>query len=178
MPTQHREASPLNETSPRMLQSEDRSFAVLRIIFGFVWLIDAYFKWNSAFSNNFTSYLTDVVPGQPALVQSWINLWIKAASVNPHLFAVAVATTETAIALGLLLGFLTKIALAGGIALALIIWSTAEGFGGPYAPGATDIGAAIIYVIVFVALWLGKSWRYYSLDSLLYLWHRFFIGQW
>ena len=62
--------------------------------------------------------------------------------------------------------------------MSLVIWSTAEGFGGPYAPGSTDIGAAIIYLVVFLALWLGKCWRYYSLDKLLYEKLRFRIGRW
>lgn len=150
-----------------MNKMEDRSFAVLRIIFGAVWLIDASFKWNPAFLNNFTDYLTSGAQGQPALVQAWIDLWVKSVSVDPHLFAVIVAISETAIAIGLLFGFFTEIAIAGGMAMALVIWSTAEGFGGPYAAGSTDIGTAIIYVLVFVALWLGRSWRYYSVDRYL-----------
>ncbi len=40
-----------------------------------------------------------------------------------------------------------------------VIWSTAEGFGGPYTAGSTDIGAAIIYVLVFLALWFGHAWE-------------------
>jgi nitrite reductase (NO-forming) len=34
----------------------------------------------------------------------------------------------------------------------VLIWSTAEGFGGPYTSGASDIGTAIIYAIVFAGL--------------------------
>lgn len=150
-----------------MRSLEDKSFAVLRIIFGFVWAIDAYFKWQPAFINNLTDYLTEGAHDQPALVQGWINLWVHGVSVDPHFFAIVVALAETAIAIGLLLGLLTKVALSGGIAMSLVIWSTAEGFGGPYMTGSTDIGAAIIYVIVFVALWLGKCWRYYSVDARL-----------
>ena len=150
-----------------MTTAEDRSFAVLRILFGFVWLIDASFKWSPAFINNLTNYLTQGAQGQPALVQSWINLWIRGVSVDPHLFAILVAIAESAIAIGLIFGLFTEIAIVGGIAMTLVIWSTAEGFGGPYAPGSTDIGAAIIYAIVFIALWLGRSWRYLSLDDLL-----------
>ena len=161
-----------------MPTQEDRSFAVLRIVFGFVWLIDAFFKWNPAFINNLTSYLTEGAQGQPSLVQAWIQLWIQGVNVNPHLFALAVALAETAIALGLIFGFLSKAALTGGMLMALVIWTTAEGFGGPYQPGSTDIGAAIIYFIVFVALWLGKSWRAYSIDRLLREKHSFQIGTW
>lgn len=147
-----------------MNRAEDKSFAILRIIFGVVWLIDAYFKWSPAFLNNFTDYLAEGVQNQPALVQAWINLWINGVGVDPHFFAIIVAIGETGIALGLLFGVLTEIAIVGGIAMSLVIWSTAEGFGGPYMAGSTDIGAAIIYVIVFVALWLGRCWRYYSFD--------------
>lgn len=150
-----------------MRPTEDRSFAVLRIAFGAVWLIDAAFKWQPAFINNLTSYLQEGAQGQPAAVQAWVHFWIHTVSVNPHLFAILVALAETAIALGLIFGAFTRLAIIGGILMALAIWTTAEGFGGPYAPGSTDIGAAIIYVIVFVALWLGKSWRYYSIDRFL-----------
>ncbi|MDE1925019.1 MAG: DoxX family membrane protein [Patescibacteria group bacterium] len=150
-----------------MHTSGDKSFAVLRIVFGMVWLIDASFKWNPAFISNFTNYVTQGAQNQPALVQAWINLWVRGVSIDPHFFAIVVAVAETALALSLLFGLLTELGIAGGIALMLVVWSTAEGFGGPYMPGSTDIGAAIIYVLVFVALWLGKSWRYYSIDSVL-----------
>jgi thiosulfate dehydrogenase [quinone] large subunit len=150
-----------------MHHTEERSFAALRIVFGGVWLIDAMFKWNPAFINNLTDYLTQGAQGQPVLVQDWINFWVRGVSVDPHLFAIIVALSETAIAIGLLFGLFTEVAIAGGIAMTLVIWSTAEGFGGPYAPGSTDIGTGIIYALVFVALWLGRCWRYYSIDSFL-----------
>lgn len=158
--------------------SEDKSFALLRIVFGFVWLIDAYFKWTPAFINNFTSYLTAGAQGQPALVQAWINLWVQGVSIDPYFFAIVVALAETAIAIGLIFGLFTKIALSGGIAMSLVIWSTAEGLGGPYVAGSTDIGAAIIYFIVFIALWLGKCWRYYGADAFLQKKYSFLIGKW
>ena len=145
----------------------DKPFALLRIAFGAVWLVDASFKWSPAFINNLTDYLAQGAQGQPALVEWWINLWIQSVSVDPHFFAIVVACAETAIAIGLLLGLFTEIAMAGGIAMTLVIWSTAEGFGGPYMAGSTDVGAAIIYALLFVALFIGKSWRVYSIDSVL-----------
>ena len=147
-----------------MNKAEDKSFAVLRIIFGFVWLIDASFKWNPAFLDNFTSYLTGGAQGQPALVQAWIDLWVRGVSVDPYFFAIVVAVAETALAVSLLFGIFTELGIVCGIALTFVIWTTAEGFGGPYVAGSTDIGTAVIYIIVFVALWLGRCWRYYSID--------------
>lgn len=151
---------------------------MLRIVFGCIWAVDAYFKWQPTFLNNFTNYLTMGAQGQPALVQAWIDLWVHTVNVDPHFFAIAAALAETAIAIGLLFGLLTKIATAGGIAMTLVIWSTAEGFGGPYVAGSTDIGAAIIYVLVFIALWLGNSWRTLSIDAWVKRKYSFFLGRW
>ncbi|MHB0865414.1 MAG: hypothetical protein ACYC1Y_00700 [Minisyncoccota bacterium] len=162
-----------------MRPTEDKSFAILRIVFGFIWLIDASFKWSPAFLNNFTSYLLEGAQGQPAAVYAWVNFWIHTVSVDPHLFGIIVAVAETAIAIGLIFGLFSKVAIAGGMALSLVIWSTAEGLGGPYVAGSTDVGTAIIYFIVFIALWLGKSWRYYSVDASL--WQRYrsiLLGKW
>ena len=54
-----------------------------------------------------------------------------------------------------------------GIAYGLFVWSMARGFGGPYVPGtATDVGAAIIYSLVFWALLLVDAGRM-SIDRLI-----------
>jgi thiosulfate dehydrogenase (quinone) large subunit len=45
--------------------------------------------------------------------------------------------------------------------------STAEGFGGPYAPGSIDIGTAIIYAIAFAGLFLTSAGRSLGLDHYL-----------
>jgi hypothetical protein len=44
------------------------------------------------------------------------------------------------------------------------IWTTAEGFGGPYQAGSTDIGAAIIDPLVFAGLFLSSAGLYYGVD--------------
>lgn len=144
-----------------------KSFAVLRIIFGFVWLIDAYFKWQPEFQTNFVSYVTAGLDGQPTIVQTWIHLWVSIVGVNPHFFAITTAVVESIIALCLILGLFTRQIIYLGILFAVAIWTTAESFGGPYKAGSTDIGAAIIYVLVFVALFLGQCWKTLSIDSKL-----------
>lgn len=147
--------------------SRAKGFGILRIAFGLVWLIDAYFKWSPSFIANFVGYLETGAQNQSPLVAGWIGFWINVVNVNPHFFAVVVAVAETAIALSIISGVLSKYAMYGGIAMAFVIWSTAEGFGGPYSAGSTDIGAAIIYILVFVALLLGNSSRYYNLGAWL-----------
>lgn len=62
------------------------------------------------------------------------------------------AVIETLIAAALIFGFARKSTYIAAAVFSLLIWSTAEGFGGPYTPGATDIGTSIIYVLVFLSL--------------------------
>jgi len=155
-----------------------KSFVALRITFGLVWLIDASFKWQPAFLNNFVSYLVNGAQGQPEAIQAWIGFWIHMVSTDPYAFAIVVAIVETAIALGLIFGFLTKVTIISGMALAFVIWSTAEGLGGPYVTGSTDIGASIIYILVFISLWMGRSWRYYSIDGIIRKRFPAFLGKW
>ena len=144
-----------------------KGIGVLRIIFGLVWAVDAWFKWQPDFINKFTDYLTGALDGQPALVQAWITFWIDLVKVNPTALAYLVAIGETAVAIGLILGLFSNLTNLGGTLLALIIWSTAEGFGGPYQAGSTDIGAAVIYVLVFVGLFLSNAGLFWGLDRRL-----------
>jgi hypothetical protein len=34
----------------------------------------------------------------------------------------------------------------------LLVWAVGEGFGGPYVSGSTDVGAGIIYTVLFLTL--------------------------
>jgi thiosulfate dehydrogenase [quinone] large subunit len=170
-------------TAPAPLQA-DRSFrrrirrtwptwrtkgiAALRILFGLIWAIDAWFKWHPVFQRNIVETVTGAKEGQTGLVQAWITFWAHIVASNPMLFARTLATTETAIAVFLILGLLGNLTDVVGILLALGIWSTAEGFGGPYRPGdSTDIGTAIIYAVVIAILLVVSASRYYGLDQWL-----------
>ena len=140
---------------------------LLRILFGIVWGIDAWFKWQPGFVSNFKDYLTSAQQDQPWPVHHWIGFWVNTVGVNPTVFAYLVAVAETAIALALILGVFMNLTSALGVLLTVVIWSTAEGFGGPYQAGSTDIGAAIIYALVFAGLFLSSAGLYYGLDRQL-----------
>ena len=144
-----------------------QGIGLLRIVFGVIWGIDAWFKWQPDFIHNFTTYLSGAQEGQPLVVHHWIGFWINVVGVDPHLFAYLVAVGESAVALGLILGLFSNTTNAVGSLLALVIWSTAEGFGGPYQAGSTDVGSAIIYVLVFAALFLARAGLYVGLDQKL-----------
>jgi uncharacterized membrane protein YphA (DoxX/SURF4 family) len=144
-----------------------RGLGILRIAFGVVWAIDAWFKWQPDFIHNFVDYLTGAQEGQPAAVRAWIGLWINVVHINPHFFAYAVAVGETAVAIGLLFGLFSNATCIVGLLLSVMIWATAEGFGGPYKPGSVDIGSALIYAMVLAALFLTSAGRFVGVDPLL-----------
>jgi uncharacterized membrane protein YphA (DoxX/SURF4 family) len=151
-----------------------KALGVLRIVFGIAWAIDAQFKWQPSFQNGFAGYLTSALDGQPSPVKSWIGFWINIVSVNPHVFAVIVAWSETALAISLIFGICVNLSTICGVLFTFVIWSVPEGFGGPYKAGATDIGTAIIYLFVFVALFLSQAGMRFGVDRRLTPW----LGRW
>ncbi len=140
----------------------------VRAAFGVVWAVDAWLKWQPAFLQNYLSYITGVIQGQPKWLVPWFNFWVNIITPNQALFAYLTRIIETIIALGLLFGLGRKWIYVLGAVFATLIWSIPEGFGGPYAPGATDVGGGLIYVLLFLGLIildysLGRS--PYSVDN-------------
>ena len=141
--------------------------AMLRIAFGAIWAVDASLKWQPAFRANFSQLVSGVAQGQPAFLSSWFGLWQYIVGGREPIFAGLTALTETYLAFALLFGFARKVTYTIGITYALFVWSVAEGFGGPYMPGTTtDVGAAIIYSLVFCALLIVDAGRI-SVDRLI-----------
>ena len=162
--------TPMTKSGRLQLQVSSAWLAFWRIGFGLIWLVDAWFKWQPAFVNGFVSYLTGgISPAQPAWVNAWIHFWIRVVRVDPRLFAHLVAVGETLIGLALVLGLGMRLVAVFGSTLSLIIWSTGEAFGGPYTTGATDVGAAIMYVGGFALLALVQAGYAYGLDGLFRL---------
>jgi nitrite reductase (NO-forming) len=139
-------------------QTLSRRVAALRIAFGVIWAVDASFKWQPAFASGFMDQITSAADSQAGWIQPWFHAWSQLLSSNPQLFAHGVATAESLIAICLLFGFGRRTVYIAGAVFSLLIWSVAEGFGGPYSNTSTDIGAGIIYAVVFLAL--------YGLDQL------------
>lgn len=124
----------------------------LRIGFGVIWLIDAVLKWLPGFRLDYMDTIMGEAKGQPGWTKPWFDFWANVQHPYATFFAYLVAVLETLIALALVAGFARKLTYIGAIGLSLLIWGTAEGFGGPYTSGSSDIGTAIIYVLVFSAL--------------------------
>ena len=165
--------SPLRKTPKSSSRSlplnwRERGVGLARIIFGLVYVVAATLKWQPQFQNTFVAQISAARDGQPALIQAWISFWANLVSFNPLLFARLEASTETAIAVFLIFGLFSNLTSIVGIFLSLGIWSTAEGFGGPFIPGhSTDIGTAFPYAILFAVLLFLSAGRYYGVDQWL-----------
>jgi nitrite reductase (NO-forming) len=124
----------------------------LRVSFGIIWLIDAVLKWLPGFRSGYMGAIMAEAQGQPGWLKPWFDFWISFQHPRVTFFAYLVAIAETLIALALIAGFVRKLTYLSAILFSLLIWATAEGFGGPYTSGASDIGTAVIYAVVFAAL--------------------------
>jgi uncharacterized membrane protein YphA (DoxX/SURF4 family) len=124
----------------------------LRISFGIIWLIDAVLKWLPGFRSGYLGMISGAGQGQPGWLRPWFSFWTNLQRPEVAFFAYSVAAIETVIAVAVILGFARKLTYISAAAFSVLIWAVAEGFGGPYTSGASDIGTAIIYAVVFVGL--------------------------
>ena len=142
---------PFSEAWPAMTRT------ALRVAFGLIWVANAAFTWTSGFAVHYVGYLHNAAQGQPAWSAWWFNFWIALVTPHADLFVWLTRIIETALALALVLGFARKTVYLLGALFSLLVWSTAEGFGGPYTVGATNMGSGIVYVLVFIALMVINS---------------------
>lgn len=142
--------------------------SLARVVFGIIWGVDATFKWTPAFRREYLDLLEHAAQRQPAWLHPWFQMWVGLIAPRVGFFADATAVIETVIALALILGFARKAAYLLTAVFSFLIWSTAEGFGGPYTAGSTDVGTGIVYALAAVFLLIinataGTS--RYSLDA-------------
>jgi uncharacterized membrane protein YphA (DoxX/SURF4 family) len=144
---------------------------VLRVGFAVVWGLDAYLKWKPDFIRQYSDDVASAAKGQPDLLRPWFHFWRHVVVQSPHVFAYTTAVIETLIAVGLFLGFGRRALYIGGALWSLAIWTIPEGFGGSFIAGATDIGTAIMYAFVFLALYsvetLPAATHIWALDRMI-----------
>lgn len=146
------------------------AFTAFRIAFGLVWLIDGLMKFTFLQPSDVINMVQTAGQGQPSWLQPWYNFWVSSVTSSPTAAFYSIGAIEVLLGVALIAGFLRKTVYFGGIVYSLMIWAVAEGFGGPYGPGSTDIGAAVVYTFVFVAMIIAErsaKFGNYSLDALI-----------
>jgi nitrite reductase (NO-forming) len=129
-----------------------RAKDAFRITFGVIWLIDGAFKWQPAFRTGFRDMINSAGQGQPSWLHWFYTFTHNVFTPHAYVWAYAIASLETLIGLALILGFARKTTYIVTAITSLGIWAVAEGFGGPYTSSSTDIGAAVMYVVVALGL--------------------------
>jgi uncharacterized membrane protein YphA (DoxX/SURF4 family) len=124
----------------------------VRALFGVAWLLDGAWKFQPGMADIFVSMTNQSISMHPAILQPWASFWAGQVAANPNLFVLLIGALELVLGLALIFGFMRKITYTGGILLSLLVWDIAEGLGGVFMAGVTDVGAGIVYVYVFLLL--------------------------
>lgn len=137
--------------------SQARRYRTLSLLFGALWAFDAAWKWTPYFLHHALSYLTQAQAGQPAWIVAYIQFFIDGIqAIGPFTFAIIAALAETLIAVGLLTNRGLRFILPFGFIYSIGLWTTAEGWGGPYGAmtgvGGDVLGTTIIYALLFAYL--------------------------
>lgn len=137
--------------------SKNEYFTLARLWFGFLWAYDAMMKFHPYFMTHFADFLTSA---ETSVKGTWgaglDRMFLDLTNIiGPHVVPVLVALTESLIALSLISGRGLRIMGPVGFVLALVIWNTAESWGGPYpdfvtSAGGQMFGNVIIYAMAFL----------------------------
>jgi hypothetical protein len=131
------------------------------ILFGLLWAFDALWKWQPYFLSHTLGMLVDAQSGEPSWIVAYIGLFVFVVkAIGPLFFGIVTALIESFIAVNFLFGTLISIAAPLSFFWSVGIWTTAEAWGGPYAPGSTGtpediLGTSIIYA--YISLYLVAS---------------------
>lgn len=137
----------------------------LQITLGLIWLLDAALQYQPyMFTRGFvTDVIQSTAAGNPAFVARPVT-WSAGLMLHHIVLANAIfATLQLLLAVGLLWRPAVRLALAGTIVWAVLVWWLGEGLGGVLLSDASPLtgapGAAILYAFVALLAWPAASRR-------------------
>lgn len=130
----------------------------LQTVLGLIWLLDGGLQFQSfMYSRGFLQMIVAGAEGQPAWLHDSIFWAARFANGDLALWNTLFALTQVAIGLGILLRPLTKLALAGSLVWALVVWWFGEAFGMLFMDMAQPLtgapGAVFLYGLVALLAW-------------------------
>ncbi len=136
--------------SSRYTGGQELAFAALRIFFGVIWVINTVLEANKVYIDHFLESIVARIKGQPYPIQAFLHDVIHVVTIlGPRHVAIGTIVLDGLLALSLLTGFAVRPMARLGVIYSLFLWATVGGLGGPYTPGATDPGTAIVYALLF-----------------------------
>lgn len=110
--------------------------AAVRIVFGVIWGIDAWLKWQPGFRATFLPNMIATAAAEPHWLAPWFDFVLRLERPAPAMGAYLGAAVETVIAITLIVGVARRAVYVAGAIYSLLVWTTAGGFGAPYPPGS------------------------------------------
>ena len=134
------------------LWSPGSRVACLRLLLGGILAMDATLQFLPGAPPQL-AYLLVVVAGQnqPAL-SWWFSYWASVIAGDPGLWWYGTGVLMAFLATCLILGVARRLAYVVGFLFSVMLWAIPNGFGGPYAAPNTDIGAGLLYAVLFLIL--------------------------
>ena len=134
------------------LRSPGIRVAALRLLVGSILAVDATLQFLPGAPPQ-VAYLLVVGAGQnrPAL-SWWFSYWAGVIAADPGLWWYGTGILMACLATCLILGVARRLAYVVGFLFSLMLWAVPNGFGGPYAAPNTDIGAGLLYAVLFLVL--------------------------
>ena len=122
------------------------------------WLVDASPKWTPHFINGYLDHLAEGAAGKPDWLQPWFRFLDNVQAPAPRAAAYFISRHcfHEMLIVSSFVWVARKLTYLSAAAFSLMIWAAPEGFGGPYTGrGAdVDVGAGLIYALVFISLLL------------------------
>jgi nitrite reductase (NO-forming) len=139
--------------------TEQRSLAWLivaaagvRAALGIIVTIDAYLKWQPRLCCPLRRIFAERGQQPAWLARAVVSIVAAPCHAGRRVLHHCHPADRNCTAVGLLLGVTRRLTDIGGALFSLLIWSTAEGFGGPYTSAATNLGPAFVHVLMFIAV--------------------------
>lgn len=134
------------------LRSPGGRVACLRVLVGAILAVDASLQFLPGAPPQL-AYLLVVGAGQehPSL-SWWFSYWAGVIAQDPGFWWYGTGVLMAFLAACLILGVARRLAYVVGFFFSLLLWAVPNGFGGPYAAPNTDIGAGLLYAVLFLVL--------------------------
>jgi hypothetical protein len=134
------------------LQSPGSRVTALRLAVGTILAVDATLQFLPGAPPQL-AYLLVVGAGQdqPSLAW-WYSYWVGVIAQNPGFWWYGTGVLTASLAACLILGVARRIAYVVGFAFGLSLWAIPNGFGGPFVAPNTDVGAGLLYALLFLFL--------------------------
>ncbi len=134
------------------LRSPGGRVACLRVLVGAILAIDASLQFLPGAPPQL-AYLLVVGAGQehPSL-SWWFSYWAGVIAQDPGFWWYGTGVLMAFLAACLILGVARRLAYVVGFLFSVMLWAVPNGFGGPYAAPNTDIGAGLLYAVLFLVL--------------------------